>query len=89
MATYRVQKWKMGAGVNWQSDIYTTVNSYKVTQDSYALLNLMAGYQFTPSLSATLNVYNVTNEKYYNSFYWTQAYYGAPRNAMLNVSWKY
>ena len=60
-----------------------------MTQDSYVLLNLMAGYQFTPSLSATLNVYNVTNEKYYNSFYWTQAYYGAPRNAMLNVSWKY
>lgn len=88
MATYHVQKWKFGAGVNWQSQMYTYVNDYKVTQKSYALLNLMTGYQFTPNLSATLNVYNVTNEKYYNSFYWTQSYYGAPANAMLTVSWK-
>nr|WP_321239595.1 TonB-dependent siderophore receptor [uncultured Tolumonas sp.] len=86
--TYRMNKWKAGAGLSWQSDIYTTASGFKVTQDSYALLNLMAGYDFTRNLSATLNVYNVANEKYINSLYWSQGYYGAPRNAMLSVSWK-
>ena len=87
-ATYRLNKWKMGAGVTWQSDIYRVDSGVKVTQDSYALLNLMAGYDFTRNLSATLNVYNVANENYINSLYWSQGYYGAPRNAMLSVSWK-
>ncbi len=87
-ATYRMNQWKAGAGVSWQSDIYRIDNGVKVTQDSYALLNLMAGYDFTRNLSATLNVYNVANEKYINSLYWSQGYYGAPRNAMLSVSWK-
>lgn len=87
-ATYRMNQWKAGAGVSWQSDIYRIDNGVKVTQDSYALLNLMAGYDFTRNLSATLNVYNVANEKYINSLYWSQGYYGAPSNAMLSVSWK-
>lgn len=86
---YKINKWKVGAGVNWQDDIYRTDNGVTVEQESYALLNLMAKYDFTKQLSAGLNVYNVTNEKYINSLYWSQGHYGAPRNAMLSVSWKY
>jgi outer membrane receptor for ferric coprogen and ferric-rhodotorulic acid len=36
-----------------------------------------------------LNIGNVTDEKYLNSIFWDQAYYGAPRNAQASVTWRY
>nr|WP_309564298.1 TonB-dependent receptor [Methylobacillus flagellatus] len=58
-------------------------------QDSYAVLNVMASYDINRNWSTALNIYNLTDEKYLNSLYWTQSYYGAPRNAMLTLTWKY
>jgi outer membrane receptor for ferric coprogen and ferric-rhodotorulic acid len=105
-ASYRVpavEGLKLGASLNWQDDIFVAHTATATTgpnagspitsrQDSYALLNLMARYDFTKSLSATLNLNNVTDEKYFQSLYWAsfgQAYYGAPRNVSLSLNWKY
>ncbi|MDR5170422.1 TonB-dependent receptor [Methylobacillus flagellatus] len=49
----------------------------------------MASYDINRNWSTALNIYNLTDEKYLNSLYWTQSYYGAPRNAMLTLTWKY
>jgi len=97
--TYTVPQWealKLGATLTWQSDIYrdqqavdTSGNAIFTRQDSYALLGLMAHYDFTPQFSATLNVYNVTDRKYINSLYWAQGYYGAPRNTSLSLNYKF
>ncbi|WP_241093933.1 TonB-dependent siderophore receptor [Xanthomonas bonasiae] len=97
--TYTVPQWealKLGATLTWQSDIYrdqqaldTSGNEIFTRQDSYALLGLMAHYDFTPQFSATLNVYNVTDRKYINSLYWAQGYYGAPRNTSLSLNYKF
>ena len=100
--TYRVPaitQLKVGASVNWQDDIYRNVGTTTtganvgspiiVRQDSYALLNLMASYEFNKHTTARLNINNVTDEKYLNSLYWDQAYYGAPRNVQLSMNWKY
>jgi outer membrane receptor for ferric coprogen and ferric-rhodotorulic acid len=57
-------------------------------QDSYALVGLMARYALTEDLQVSLNINNVTDEKYINSLYWAQGYYGAPRNYTLSLSWK-
>ncbi len=53
--------------VSWQDSIYRggTGGVPKTTQDSYALVNLMASYDWTKHLTTTLNVNNVTDEKYY------------------------
>jgi outer-membrane receptor for ferric coprogen and ferric-rhodotorulic acid len=86
--TYRVpgmEKLKVGASMSWQDDVYNGI----AEQDAYALVNLMASYDIDPNWSVAANLNNLTDEKYLSSLYWTQAYYGAPRNASMTVSWKY
>ncbi|MDX1754564.1 MAG: TonB-dependent siderophore receptor [Marinobacter sp.] len=92
---------KVGALVRWQSDTErdqgvvaegqpNAGESIVTRQDSYALVDLMASYDFTPNWNATVNVYNVTDEKYITSLYWAnQGYYGEPVSADLTVSWTY
>lgn len=90
---------KLGASVNWQDDIYkeegkatTGANIGKTIiskQEAYALVNLMASYKFSKNLSASLNLNNITDEKYYTSLYSAQSYYGAPRSTYLTLKWDF
>lgn len=93
MSTYRLpfhDAMKVGARVSWQEAIYRDQGAGVTTrQDDYALVDLMASYDISDNLSASLNVNNITDEKYLNSLYWDQVYYGAPRNAMLTLGWNY
>lgn len=87
-----MEQLKVGANLKWQDDIEALDgNGNLAKQDSYALLGLMAKYEFTPRLAATLNIHNLTDEKYLTSLYWgaDQAFYGAPRNANLSVNWQF
>ena len=81
---------KLGASLKWQDDIERVQTATVTTrQDAYALLDLMARYDFTKNLSATVNLNNVTNERYVTSLYWSQGYYGAPRNGSVSLNWQY
>lgn len=87
-----IEKLRVGASVNWQDDIHVDIGNVRVTQGSYALLNLMANYEIDKNWSAAVNAYNVTNEKYLTSLMWGgfgQGYYGAPVNASATLTWKY
>lgn len=85
-----LEQLKLGSSVIWKSETYRDEgNNIIVRQKDYALLNLMARYEINKNLSAAVQLNNVTNEKYINSLYWSQAYYGAPRNVMATLSWKY
>ncbi|WP_373824191.1 hypothetical protein, partial [Achromobacter insuavis] len=59
------------------------------SQSSYALVDLMARYQFNRQWSATLNLNNVLDKKYYASTNVYSNYYGAPFSAMLGVNYRY
>lgn len=86
--TYRVpalEQLKVGANLSWQDETYNGV----AEQDAYALLGLMASYDIDANWTVSANLNNLTNEKYLTSLYWSQAYYGAPRNASMTVSWNY
>lgn len=92
--TYRpaaMEKLKAGVQVSWQDTIFRggTGGVPKTTQDDYALVNLMASYDWTRNLTTTLNLNNVTDEKYLNSLYVGQAYYGAPRSASVRFDYKF
>jgi len=101
--TYRpanLQKLKTGLSVSWQDSIYRddVIDSdgdfvpdlpVRAKQGSYALVNLMASYDWTRNLTTTLNLNNVTDEKYLNSLYVGQAYYGAPRSASVRFDYKF
>ena len=86
---------KVGARVRWQDDIENQRTDAfggaagKNRQDAYALVDLMASYDFSDSLTGSLNINNVTDEKYLTSLKWDQGFYGAPRHVMANLTWTY
>ncbi|MBB3191091.1 TonB-dependent siderophore receptor [Halomonas cerina] len=82
---------KVGARLRWQDDIERKRDfaDGKTRQDAYALVDLMASYDFSESLTGSLNVNNVTDEKYLTSLKWDQAFHGAPRHVMANLTWYY
>ena len=91
-----LQKLALGGGVNWESENYmqttnpVTGASERLQQSSYALVDLMASYDFTDALTAQLNVKNVLDEKYYSQIgFYNQYAYGAPRNAMLTLKYQF
>lgn len=80
---------EMGTSVRWQSDIYTGAAPAVVSQDSYALLSAYVDYAITANLSASLNIDNLTDEKYLNSLYWDQSYYGEPQSVKARVTYSF
>ncbi|MDL0430494.1 TonB-dependent siderophore receptor [Marinobacter sp. TBZ242] len=98
-----VEGLEVGSKVRWQSSISqeqgvaTTGPNAGATivteQESYAVVDVMASYDFARDWNATLNVNNVTDEKYIESLKKfgasAQGFYGAPANASLTVSWVY
>lgn len=76
---------KVGANLRWQDETRNSV----ARQDAYAVVGLMASYAIDEHWSVSANLDNLTDEKYLTSLYWTQAYYAAPRNASMTVSWNY
>lgn len=90
---------KLGAQLRWQNAIRTTLTDVYdgevytgdvvVKQKNYAVLDLMAGIQVVDHLKASLNVRNVTDKKYLGSLMWGQAFYAAPRSAVVTLSIDY
>ncbi|MBS7781286.1 TonB-dependent siderophore receptor [Acidovorax sp. CCYZU-2555] len=99
--TYRLpgdwNRLTLGGGVNWRSKTYSTVTPWQLNRDlyweqkSFAVANLMARYEFSPQLSATLNVNNVFDKKYIASVsdWWNSGNYGTPRSVALNVKYRF
>jgi outer membrane receptor for ferric coprogen and ferric-rhodotorulic acid len=79
---------KLGAAVRWQDDI-SVVDLSTVTQDAYAVVDLMAGLNLTDKVRATVNVKNLFDEKYYTSLMWNQSYYAAPRSASVRLDYTF
>ncbi len=81
---------RLGATVKWQSDIHRTeTETITSRQDAYALLDLMASYDISQTLNITAKINNVTDRKYLSSLFWSQSFYGAPRNASVTLNWKH
>ncbi|NNA17621.1 TonB-dependent siderophore receptor [Pseudomonas lundensis] len=94
----------VGAAVNWQSDIFreawrptggkdekgepiTVADT--ITQKSYTLVDLMARYEFDKHLSATLNVKNLFDQKYYDNVgFYNGVFWGDPRTVNVGIEWK-
>ncbi len=92
----------LGGGATWQSSIWrnstkptadylTTgrTESARITQGSFYLLNLSAGYRFNENFSAQVNINNLLDEKYYNNVgFYNGVYWGEPRNVTATLRWK-
>ncbi len=85
---------RLGGGLRWQSDIYRDTRgpagTTRVTQGSYSVIDLMARYDFTPDISAQLNLNNVLDKEYHDQVgFYSQAWWGAPRNLRLSLSYDF
>ncbi|MDY7535655.1 TonB-dependent siderophore receptor [Pseudomonas sp. Bout1] len=87
--TYRLSgpldKLTVGGGFNWQSKTGFDLRYY--TQESYAVANLMARYEITKNLSATVNLNNVFDKEYFTTT--SAGVYGAPRNLMTGFKYDF
>jgi len=85
----------LGGGARWQDKTWgeiglpaggTTVHTVK----SYWVLDAMARYEFNKQLSATLNIKNLMDKKYYTIFNWYGTYtWGEPRSVNVSVTYKF
>lgn len=100
--TYRLpgawQRLTVGGGVNYQSRIHFSSTSATLPgvalngqQAAYVVTNLMARYDFSHQLAATLNVNNVFDRQYLQgldtTFY--TGIYAPTRNAMLTLRYQF
>ncbi|MBN8756565.1 MULTISPECIES: TonB-dependent siderophore receptor [unclassified Variovorax] len=82
----------IGGSVSYQSDIYydESYGTGRATQGGLTLISLMARYEFSKQLSATLNIENLSDKRYYTGLGGYNGYtYGAPRNAWLKATYKF
>ncbi|GIU52571.1 TonB-dependent siderophore receptor [Shewanella sp. KT0246] len=101
-ATYEFQNIEglfFGVNMRWQDDTsrkqgivadgFDNAGQEIITeQEAYAIVDLMAKYQFTDDIQLTVNANNITDEKYITSLYWAQGFYGAPANYSATLTWK-
>ncbi|SDT60052.1 TonB-dependent siderophore receptor [Pseudomonas prosekii] len=93
----------VGGAVNWQSDIWGQSNrpigrdadgdliteNAKIRQGAYTVVKLMSRYEFDRHLSASLNVDNLFDERYYDNVgFYNGVYWGDPRTVTLSLDWK-
>lgn len=99
-ASYRLpgawNKLTVGGGVNWEGSTYTVDGTVapgidgRMEQESFALVNLMARYDFSKQLSAQLNVNNAFDKTHFAMFAaFNQITYGAPRNTSLTLRYRF
>ena len=86
----------IGGGARWQNrswqNIYNRAkDQYQdFSQDAYWLVDAMAKYQVSEHLSTTVNVNNLFDKQYYTNIgFYNTAYYGDPRNVMVNTRWDF
>ncbi|MDN5064520.1 TonB-dependent siderophore receptor [Aliarcobacter butzleri] len=93
-STYKIGQLTFGGSVDFQGKTYEnfahTTGNKKIQQDAFTIVNAMARYEFTKSLSAQLNVNNIFDKEYYANFpYGNQYVYGDPRNATVTLKYKF
>lgn len=79
------RRWNLGVGVNAQSRYYRVLSGQMMEQRGYAVWNARVAYQLAPRWTASLQVNNLTDKRYYARLNLLDqgALYGEPRSFML------
>ncbi|OZI34016.1 TonB-dependent siderophore receptor [Bordetella genomosp. 10] len=81
------RRWSVGSGIQAQSAYTVASGNTTLRQGGYALVNLRVGYRIDKNWEAALNVNNVFDRKYYQSFSsaaWSNRY-GDPANIAVSL----
>jgi outer membrane receptor for ferric coprogen and ferric-rhodotorulic acid len=93
-----LEKLRVGGNVSWQSRLYNDLkvadgSTYRLQQGSYAVTDLMAGYEVSQHLDLQLNANNIFDRRYYSTIANDVSYggdaYGNPRNMMLTAKYSF
>ncbi|RLJ38077.1 TonB-dependent receptor [Acidovorax sp. 106] len=85
----------LGGGTRWQDKTWGDISTpsggtMQHTVKGYWLVDLMARYDFSKQLSASVTVNNVLDKKYYTIFSWYSTYtWGAPRSVNLSMTYRF
>lgn len=80
---------RVGVSARWQDDIHFDSPYGRIEQDSYALVGGFVSFDFTDSLSMAVNFDNLTDEEYFSSVKYEQAFFAAPRSYGVSLNWRY
>ncbi|MFW0693392.1 TonB-dependent siderophore receptor [Aliarcobacter butzleri] len=86
---YTINDFSFGAGINWKSKGYSKSDTREITQDAYAVVDLMASYKFNKNLSTQLNINNLFDKTYYIGYGTSSYNYGDPVNGILSLKYKF
>ena len=99
--TYRLpgelHRLTVGGGVNWQSRVYSDIDAWQINstlhweQKAYSVASLMARYDVSDKLSATVNVTNLFDKQYTASVsdWWYSGMHGPARKVALTVRYQF
>lgn len=86
----------IGGGVSWRSESYKAISNpvtrapFRLQQDAYALVSLMARYEIGDSLAIQANIDNLLDQSYYSQIgFFNQYRYGAPRHWSISLSYAF
>ena len=86
-----LQGLSLGGSLRWQSRIWQSVTdplrqSVQVGQGSYMVLNLAAHYRIDATWSASVQLNNLLDRKYYSQIgFYNQGWWGEPRNLAVSL----
>ncbi|MGO4893126.1 TonB-dependent siderophore receptor [Flavobacterium sp. W21_SRS_FM6] len=83
------EKLSAGVSLRWQSDMFYDTAYGRISQDSYTLIGGYVQYSVSEQISLSLNLDNITDEKYLSSVRTEQAFYGSPLNYSFTMRWDY
>ncbi|MGK5052681.1 TonB-dependent siderophore receptor [Janthinobacterium sp. RB2P8] len=99
--TYRLpgelHRLMLGGGVNWQSRVHSDIDAWQINstlhweQKAYSVASLMARYDVSDKLSATVNVANLFDKQYTASVsdWWYSGMHGPARKVALTVRYQF
>ncbi|WP_338001192.1 TonB-dependent siderophore receptor [Pseudomonas brassicae] len=83
----------VGGNVVWQSSTYSAITypmDARADEGSFAVVGLMARYELSKHLSASLNLNNVFDREYYAGYgLYSSAFYGDPRNMTVGLKYQF
>ncbi|MDD2046315.1 TonB-dependent siderophore receptor [Pseudomonas putida] len=78
----------IGGGVNTQSSA-SGFGYYGRNQGGYSIWNGRIAYQIDKNFSASVNINNIFDKKYYQAIDYDHNFYGDPRNTLLTLKYSY
>lgn len=93
--TRKLGRLTLGGGARWQDKTWGEITGPLGAQSThtapaYWLVDLMARYDFSKQLSASLTVNNALDKRYYTIFSWYSTYtWGTPRSVNVSMTYRF